>query len=210
MDTQLEPTRMSRSTANRAQNVADELLLIFEAKLGNALRPDQVRTLQYIALSLRMVFCMARQLACPSTNDCAKSMNETLSWPSRSKLNLSLQPVMEAGLDSLGAIEMQQLIMQHFQVQIPSTFIFDNPTIGSMTTYLMALMLPSAPNATLSRIGPQPQSIDIKIRNWMTRLVGISCRFPKGVCMYTIVARHNLQLVYGHCILRIDTASRSP
>ena len=65
LDTQLEPTRMSQSNANRAQHVADELRLIFEAKLGNVVRLDQVRTLQYIALFLRMLFCMAWHMACP-------------------------------------------------------------------------------------------------------------------------------------------------
>lgn len=98
-----------------------------------------------------------------------------------------LQPLMEAGLDSLGAIEMQQYIMEHFQVQIPSTFIFDNPTIGSMTTSLMALVFPSEPKAKLSPVEPRPQSNNIYVRNLMTRLVGLSCRFPKGMCMYTIL-----------------------
>ena len=94
---------------------------------------------------------------------------------------------METGLDSLGAIEMQQSIMEHFQVHIPSTFIFDNPTIGSMTSYLVAHVFPSEANTRLNRIEPQPQSNDINKRNLMTRLVGISCRFPRGrdhMCMY--------------------------
>lgn len=65
LDTQLQPMRTSQSNANRAQHVADELSLILEAKLGNVVRLDQVRTLHDIALFLRMLFCMAWNMACP-------------------------------------------------------------------------------------------------------------------------------------------------
>ena len=95
----------------------------------------------------------------------------------------SLQPLMEAGMDSLGALEMQQSIMEHFQIHIPSTFIFDNPTIASMVTYLVAHVFPSEPDARLNRVEPQPQSNDTGVRNSMTRLVGMSCRYPKGMCI---------------------------
>ena len=108
---------------------------------------------------------------------------KTLSRPSRGQLKLSLQPLMEAGMDSLGALEMQQSIMEHFQIHIPSTFIFDNPTIASMVTYLVAHVFPSEPDARLDRIEPQTQSNDTGVRNLMTRLVGISCRYPKGMCV---------------------------
>jgi acyl carrier protein len=48
------------------------------------------------------------------------------------------QPLMEAGLDSLGAVELQRLLARAFDVQLPATFVFDHPSISAVAKYLAA------------------------------------------------------------------------
>ena len=40
------------------------------------------------------------------------------------------EPVMSAGLDSLGAIELQNAVVALYGVRLPATVAFDYPTLG--------------------------------------------------------------------------------
>jgi len=46
------------------------------------------------------------------------------------------QPLMEAGIDSLGATELQQKLADGLGIELPSTMVFDYPTIDAMTEFL--------------------------------------------------------------------------
>lgn len=46
------------------------------------------------------------------------------------------EPLMAAGLDSLGAVELRSSLESSMGVQLPSTLVFDYPTIGSITEFL--------------------------------------------------------------------------
>ena len=39
---------------------------------------------------------------------------------------------MEAGLDSLGSVELRNTLSQHFSLELPATFALDYPNIGAM------------------------------------------------------------------------------
>ena len=43
------------------------------------------------------------------------------------------QPLMEAGLDSLGAVELQNLLCTEFNCDLPATTVFDFPNISALT-----------------------------------------------------------------------------
>ena len=59
-----------------------------------------------------------------------------------------MQPLMEAGLDSLGAVELRNQLATEFQaVELPATLTFDYPTIGALAAFI-ASQRGTQPSAT--------------------------------------------------------------
>ena len=46
--------------------------------------------------------------------------------------------MVQAGLDSLGALELRNALHQETGISLPATFAFDHPTIASMASFLAA------------------------------------------------------------------------
>lgn len=55
---------------------------------------------------------------------------------------------MEAGLDSLTAIELRNAIERRFAVQLPATIIFDYPSIDALTGFVVSLAAPKPANTS--------------------------------------------------------------
>ncbi|CAL5223543.1 g6075 [Coccomyxa viridis] len=53
------------------------------------------------------------------------------------------QPLMEAGLDSLGAVELRNAIGSKFDIDLPATAVFDYPTASALADHIKARMVPS-------------------------------------------------------------------
>ena len=62
-------------------------------------------------------------------------------------------PLMAAGIDSLGAVELRDAFQEAIGVQLPGTLLFDYPTIRAMATHL-ARLVPSAAKPATSATGP--------------------------------------------------------
>ena len=62
------------------------------------------------------------------------------------------QPIMEAGLDSLGAVELRSNLQTKFSLDLPATLTFDYPNIASLAKFL---------GSQLSAVKPQdiPQKV---------------------------------------------------
>ena len=46
------------------------------------------------------------------------------------------QPLMEAGLDSIAAVELRNAVSAQFGVELPATVTFDYPTINALALYI--------------------------------------------------------------------------
>ena len=51
-------------------------------------------------------------------------------------------PLMEAGLDSLGAVELRSALSSAFYVELPATLTFDHPTVAALGKHLATIAQP--------------------------------------------------------------------
>ena len=94
-------------------------------------------------------------------------------------------PLMQAGLDSLGSIELVAELRKTFNVSFPPTFLFDFPTIGSMVEHVVSVVSDGAVGQTKGgaadfavNVHPKPHSIlsqasnrrSIRVLDWIAAL----------------------------------------
>lgn len=53
------------------------------------------------------------------------------------------QPLMEAGLDSLGAVELRTSLNAAFGVELPATITFDHPSVAALAKFLASQDAPA-------------------------------------------------------------------
>jgi hypothetical protein len=68
------------------------------------------------------------------------------------------QPLRDAGLDSLLAIELRNVLGQAIERSLPATLLFDYPTIDDLGTHLLALLFPESTGATSSAVVASAES----------------------------------------------------
>ena len=55
------------------------------------------------------------------------------------------EPLMSAGLDSLGSVEFANVLSRQFGMQMPGTLVFDYPTVNAISAYLFDKLAAAAP-----------------------------------------------------------------
>ncbi len=58
------------------------------------------------------------------------------------------QPLMEAGLDSLGAVELRTSLAERFGLDLPATLTFDYPTVAALSAFINSQLQPVIPDDT--------------------------------------------------------------
>ncbi len=92
-----------------------------------------------------------------------------------------MQPLMEAGLDSLGAVELRDALGARFGVELPAMATFDHPTPAALAAYMLAAVRSrtyadvSVAAATLS---PGASGLRVSTSPAASALVSVACRFP--------------------------------
>eukprot|EP00883_Tetradesmus_obliquus_P011533 jgi/Sobl393_1/4315/SZX67650.1 len=64
------------------------------------------------------------------------------------------EPFMSGGLDSLGAVEYVNLVGRRLNLQLPSTLVFDYPTVDAVTSYLRGKLAARQPAAAAAKAAP--------------------------------------------------------
>ncbi len=89
------------------------------------------------------------------------------------------QPLMEAGLDSLGAVDLRNAVSSAFGVELPPTATLDYPTVDALTQFIVGSMAPAASSAL---VDPGHWSDDLDAygepKLAPTHIIGLSCIYP--------------------------------
>jgi acyl carrier protein len=58
------------------------------------------------------------------------------------------EPLIDAGLDSLGAVELRDAVNVAVGMELPSTVVFDYPSVGAMSGFIVSQMHPEGEAGT--------------------------------------------------------------
>lgn len=117
---------------------------------------------------------------------------------------MSSQLLMEAGVDSLAAVELSNAVSTHFSLEVPATLTFDYPTIAAMAAFLA----PQTGHAQRSITTVDPQSSLLVPSNGLlsgrrtgdlTSIVGVACRCPQGLASGRAVLSTDKQKYQKRC-----------
>ena len=85
------------------------------------------------------------------------------------------QPLMEAGLDSLGAVELRNSLGTRFGIELGPTATLDYPSIAALTQHVASLVAPAAarPVAIAASAWKDSEQAAAALH-----VVGMSCAYP--------------------------------
>ena len=99
------------------------------------------------------------------------------------------QPFMEAGLDSLGAVEFRNTLATRYSLDLPASLIFDYPTVAALSSFLAASMQPFVSQWVLHEPSEAPGTATAANG---AEVVSIACKYPgsKGDRLCTHCLQH--------------------
>ena len=75
----------------------------------------------------------------------------------------SAQPLMEAGLDSIGAVELRNAVTEKFGVELPATVTFDYPTADALAGFIASKTGAAPAHAGTLDAWPQPTMVSVPV-----------------------------------------------
>ena len=75
-------------------------------------------------------------------------------------------PLMEAGLDSIGSVEVRNAVASRFGVELPATVTFDYPSVEALAGYVVGTMAPAIAALQVATLphGPPSRSNSTPLR----------------------------------------------
>ena len=91
------------------------------------------------------------------------------------------EPLIDAGLDSLGAVELRDAVNAAVGMELPSTVVFDYPSVGAMSGFIVSQMHPAAEADAAAHAGAVDQPIATRggVQREMIGVVGSSSHTPR-------------------------------
>lgn len=97
-----------------------------------------------------------------------------------------MQPLSEAGVDSLGAVELRNKLEASLGVELPATVTFDYPTTAALASFLAARMASTqqdrAANAPAAEQARSQESVEREIQNILHSMLGTEVQVDQ-VCL---------------------------
>ena len=89
------------------------------------------------------------------------------------------QPLMEAGLDSLGAVDLRNALSNAFGVELPPTATLDYPTVDALANFIASSVAPAGSTAIMDP-GYWSDDLDYVEETAVspTHITGLSCTYP--------------------------------
>ena len=88
------------------------------------------------------------------------------------------QPLMEAGIDSIGSVELRNAVNERFGVDAPATLVFDNPSIAALASWLEKQLGSTPPEHTLAASAQLGVDQSASHPAALTAITGVSCCYP--------------------------------
>ena len=110
------------------------------------------------------------------------------------------EPLMEAGLDSIMAVQLRHVLEAELDVRLPATLTFDYPNLKSLSHFLTSAVLNAGKGSTRRGLGEligksaelqhapryPPQSLSVEVRGYSRRVAGHVSAEPANVDRITI------------------------
>ena len=115
-----------------------------------------------------------------------------------------MQPLSEAGVDSLGAVELRNKLEASLGIELPATITFDYPTTSALASFLATRMSPAQPdqaaNAPAGEQAKSQESVEREIQDILRSMLGAEVQVDQVSAKWTWIDVFCLLMYVWCCI----------
>lgn len=82
---------------------------------------------------------------------------------------------LQAGLDSLGAVELRNTLTSHFSIDLPPTLAFDYPTESALLQFVVGKLQSSRPEVSVTQ---RQRLADQRLLSQTSEILSMAYRYP--------------------------------